>query len=134
LAVFVGLLPAFLVKEFGTNVDITSTDIVIGIKKYLMEDKVMTDAISKFTRSAGNLNSPTDKANSKSGQESVAVSKPSSSTDEVVLSKAAASALAANDFDNNKVEQIKRQIAEGKYPLDSKVIAENFVALESMIE
>ena len=99
-----------------------------------MEDKVMTDAISKFTRSAGNLNSPADKANSKIGQASVGVSKPSSSTDEVVLSKVAASALAANDFDNNKVEQIKRQIAEGKYPLDSKVIAENFVALESMIE
>ena len=56
------------------------------------------------------------------------------STDEVVLSKAAASALAASDFDNSKVEQIKRQISEGKYPLDSKVIAENFVALESMIE
>ena len=95
----------------------------------------MTDAISKFTRSAGAPNSPTDRASAKGGETSVDVSKPSSSsTDEVVLSKAAASALAANDFDNNKVEQIKRQISEGKYPLDSKVIAENFVALESMIE
>ena len=64
----------------------------------------------------------------------VGVSKPTTSNDEVVLSKAAASALAASDFDNTKVEQIKRQISEGKYPLDSKVIAENFVALESMIE
>ena len=94
----------------------------------------MTDAISKFTRSAGALNSPADRAGAKGGETSVGVSKPSSSTDEVVLSKAAASALAVSDFDNNKVEQIKRQISEGKYPLDSKVIAENFVALESMIE
>ena len=94
----------------------------------------MTDAISKYTRSAGNLNSPTDRANSKTGQVGTDVNKAQSSTDEVVLSKAAASALSASDFDNKKVEQIKQQISEGKYPLDSKVIAENFVALESMIE
>ena len=94
----------------------------------------MTDAISKFTRPAGTLNSPADRTSPKSSQDGVGVNKPSTSTDEVVLSKAAASALAASDFDNSKVEQIKRQISEGKYPLDSKVIAENFVALESMIE
>ena len=94
----------------------------------------MTDAISKYTRPAGTLNSPADRANTKSGQVDSGVSKPSSTTDEVVLSEAAASALSANDFDSKKVEQIKQQISEGKYPLDSKVIAENFVALESMIE
>ena len=94
----------------------------------------MTDAISKYTRSAGTLNSPVDRANTKSGQASAGASKTSPSTDEVVLSEAATSALSANDFDSKKVEQIKQQISEGKYPLDSKVIAENFVALESMIE
>ena len=94
----------------------------------------MTDAISKYTRSAGTLNSPADRANTKTGQVGAGASKTSPSTDEVVLSEAAASALSANDFDNKKVEQIKQQISEGKYPLDSKVIAENFVALESMIE
>ena len=99
-----------------------------------MEDKKMTDAISKYTRSAGNMNSPADRANAKTGQVGTGVTKTPSSKDEVVLSEAAASALSANDFDNKKVEQIKQQISEGKYPLDSKVIAENFVALESMIE
>lgn len=94
----------------------------------------MTDAISKYTRSAGTLNTPADKANNKPGQSSAGASKAPSPTDEVVLSKAASSALSANDFDSQKVEQIKQQISEGKYPLDSKVIAENFVALESMIE
>ena len=94
----------------------------------------MTDAISKYTRSAGTLNSTADRANTKPGQASAGASKTPPSTDEVVLSEAAASALSASDFDNKKVEQIKQQISEGKYPLDSKVIAENFVALESMIE
>ena len=94
----------------------------------------MTDAISKYTRSAGTVNSQADRANPKTGQVGVGVSKPSASTDEVVLSEAAASALSTNDFDSSKVAQIKKQISEGKYPLDSKVIAENFVALESMIE
>ena len=42
--------------------------------------------------------------------------------------------MSVSDFDNNKVEEIKRQISQGKYPLDSKVIAKNFLALESMID
>ena len=42
--------------------------------------------------------------------------------------------MKSKDFDSSKVDEIKRQISEGKYPLDSKVIAKNFVALESMID
>ena len=38
------------------------------------------------------------------------------------------------DLISTKVDEIKRQISEGRYPLDSKVIAKNFVALESMID
>ena len=95
----------------------------------------MTDAISKFTRQAGVPNSTADKASqSKVSAERPDQSKASKSTDEVILSKAAESAMKSNDFDSSKVDEIKRQISEGKYPLDSKVIAKNFVALESMID
>ena len=65
----------------------------------------MTDAISKYTRSAGTLNSPADRANTKPGQASAGASKISPSTDEVVLSEAAASALSANDFDSKKLSK-----------------------------
>ena len=37
------------------------------------------------------------------------------------------------EFDRAKVEAIKTAIQEGKYPVDSRRIAENFVALEKMI-
>jgi negative regulator of flagellin synthesis FlgM len=95
----------------------------------------MTDAISKFTRQAGVTNSTADKASqSKDSAGRPDQSKASTSTDEVILSKAAESAMKSNDFDSSKVDEIKRQISEGKYPLDSKVIAKNFVALESMID
>ena len=95
----------------------------------------MTDAISKFSRQAGVPNSPADKASQKNvSADRLGQSGASTSTDEVILSKAAESAMSVSDFDNNKVEEIKRQISQGKYPLDSKVIAKNFVALESMID
>ena len=92
------------------------------------------DAISKFTRATGNVNATNDKSGAKSAPPNTESSKGTSETDKVVLSEAVATALRTNDFDNSKVDKIKQQIAEGKYPLDSKVIAENFVALESMID
>ena len=95
----------------------------------------MTDAISKFTRQAGVQSSSADKASQKNvSAERPNQSKASTSTDEVILSSAAESAMKASDFDSNKVDEIKKQISQGKYPLDSKVIAKNFVALESMID
>lgn len=53
--------------------------------------------------------------------------------DEVKLSGIAAKAASGPDFDRDKVESIKRAIEEGNYPLDSRRIAESFVALEKII-
>jgi negative regulator of flagellin synthesis FlgM len=41
--------------------------------------------------------------------------------------------LANAEFDATKVARIKEAIEQGNYPLDSKRIAENFMAIESMI-
>jgi len=53
--------------------------------------------------------------------------------DRVELSGVQEKAMAAPDFDSEKVERIKQAIREGNYPLDSRRIAENFMALERMI-
>lgn len=53
--------------------------------------------------------------------------------DEVKLSGVAARAASGPDFDREKVERIKKAIEEGNYPLDSRRIAESFVALEKII-
>jgi negative regulator of flagellin synthesis FlgM len=41
--------------------------------------------------------------------------------------------MAAGDFDEAKVANIKQALAEGNYPLDERRIAESFVAIESML-
>lgn len=53
--------------------------------------------------------------------------------DELQLSVVAQAALAEPEFDRAKVETIKEAIQNGRYPLDSRRMAENFVALENMI-
>lgn len=53
--------------------------------------------------------------------------------DQLELSPAARLAAAEPGIDRAKIEAIKRQIEEGKYPLDPRRIAENFMALEQMI-
>jgi negative regulator of flagellin synthesis FlgM len=50
------------------------------------------------------------------------------------LSKIAQEALQEPEFDRAKVEAIKTAIQQGQYPLDSRRIAENFVAIEKMIK
>jgi anti-sigma28 factor (negative regulator of flagellin synthesis) len=37
------------------------------------------------------------------------------------------------DFDRVKVESIKAALRDGAYPINPRLIAENFVALEKMI-
>lgn len=39
----------------------------------------------------------------------------------------------SSDFDEAKVQSIKRAIEEGKYPLDPKRIAESFLSIENLI-
>ena len=53
--------------------------------------------------------------------------------DKIDFSAEAARLIAEPGFDATKVATIKQAIASGNYPLDPKRIAENFVALESMI-
>jgi negative regulator of flagellin synthesis FlgM len=53
--------------------------------------------------------------------------------DELVLSDTARSIAASEAFDREKVEAIKLAISEGNYPLDSRRIAENFLALERLL-
>jgi negative regulator of flagellin synthesis FlgM len=38
------------------------------------------------------------------------------------------------EFDRAKVEAIKLAIQQGQYPLDTRRIAENFLAIEKMIK
>jgi flagellar biosynthesis anti-sigma factor FlgM len=50
------------------------------------------------------------------------------------LSETARRTMADPSFDRAKVEAIKTALREGTYPLDSRKIAESFVALERMID
>tara|TARA_B110000902_G_C14188671_1_gene543328 strand:- start:938 stop:1243 length:306 start_codon:yes stop_codon:yes gene_type:complete len=98
----------------------------------------MTDGISKLSRSAVEMNSNADKLKNSKASADTAADKASSASyapanDEVILSKAAESAMATGDFDAAKVAQIKQALAEGNYPLDERRIAESFVAIESML-
>jgi len=53
--------------------------------------------------------------------------------DRIDLSAEATRLIAEPGFDAGKVAAIRQAIVEGNYPLDSKRIAESFVALEKMI-
>ena len=53
--------------------------------------------------------------------------------DQVSLSPEMTKALEEATFDAAKVANIKEAIENGNYPLDSRKIAENFVALERLI-
>ncbi len=55
-------------------------------------------------------------------------------TDELQLSDIARKAMHEPEFDRAKVDAIRTAIQQGQYPLDSRRIAENFVAIEKMIK
>jgi negative regulator of flagellin synthesis FlgM len=98
----------------------------------------MTDGISKLGRSAVEMNSSAEKLKNNKAAAGAAAENASAAprppaNDEVILSKAAETALASGDFDEAKVAQIKQALAEGSYPLDERRIAESFVAIESML-
>ncbi len=103
----------------------------------------MTDAISQYGRqnlSDNAVRSSADKVKKSSTSQSASStgsserSAPASrGEDTVALSSVAQRAMAEPDFDRAKVEAIKQAISEGQYPLDSRRIAESFVAIERMI-
>ncbi len=53
--------------------------------------------------------------------------------DQLELSKIAQKAMAEPAFDRHKIESIKQALKEGNYPLNSRHIAESFVAMEKLI-
>lgn len=55
-------------------------------------------------------------------------------SDELQLSDVARHAMQEPEFDRAKVAAIKTAIEQGQYPLDSRRIAENFMAIEKMIK
>ncbi len=98
----------------------------------------MTDPISHFSRMAqmdANVRqaAKAEKRTSEAAQEA-ATAAPERRDDEVQLSDVARQAMREPEFDRAKVEAIKTAIAQGQYPLDSRRIAESFVALERMIK
>ena len=97
----------------------------------------MTDSISQLGKASVQVNSGADKIKSRSADAAApqapdkAIARPG--TDEIVLSAVVETALANAEFDATKVARIKEAIEQGNYPLDSKRIAENFMAIENMI-
>jgi negative regulator of flagellin synthesis FlgM len=99
----------------------------------------MTDSISQFGRKA-QIDSASRQAVAKgeprmfspASQETTRSAAPA--TDELRLSKVAQQAMQEPEFDRAKVEAIKTAIQQGQYPMDSRRIAENFVAIEKMIK
>jgi negative regulator of flagellin synthesis FlgM len=106
----------------------------------------MTDAISQYGRqnlSDNTVRSSADKVKKSSTSQSASSTGSTGSSersapasrgeDTVALSSVAQRAMAEPDFDRAKVEAIKQAISQGQYPLDSRRIAESFVAIERMI-
>ncbi len=97
----------------------------------------MTDPISNLTSSNALDKATLEKSKRKAGDSAVnnaaARSAPSALKDEVVLSNIAKRAQEEPAFDRAKVESIKQAIKDGNYPMNSRRIAESFVAIEKMI-
>lgn len=107
----------------------------------------MTDAISQYGRLGqldNSVRSALDRQDKKvateanaPGQTALAAEKKPSvvkpGADMLILSDVAKKAMDEPSFDRAKVESIKKAIQEGQYPLDSRRIAESFMAIERMI-
>lgn len=104
----------------------------------------MNDAISNYgrmTQSNSVLRSAIDKAENRSPSAAQAkedldpsMKKVSSAgLDQLSLSNVPQKLMEQPDFDFNKVEAMAQAIREGNYPVNPRLIAENFVALEKLI-
>lgn len=99
----------------------------------------MTDPISSFRRVAqmdASSRQATEKVKERA-PETAPQTSPNAQvmrSDEVKLSEAAQKAMQEPEFDRAKVEAIKTAIQQGQYPMDSRRIAENFIAIEKMIK
>jgi negative regulator of flagellin synthesis FlgM len=106
----------------------------------------MTDPINTYSRPLGSpgVNSSRapsrqegSKASAEVGEgiaESLGGAQRPVQDEKLELSETARRTMADPSFDRAKVEAIKAALREGTYPLDSRKIAESFVALERMID
>ncbi|MDP4623401.1 MAG: flagellar biosynthesis anti-sigma factor FlgM [Hydrogenophaga sp.] len=99
----------------------------------------MTDPISSFRRVA-QMDSSNRQAAAKAQERSsdaaseTLLKAATAQSDEVKLSEVAQKAMQEPEFDRAKVEAIKLAIQQGQYPMDTRRIAENFMAIEKMIQ
>jgi negative regulator of flagellin synthesis FlgM len=98
----------------------------------------MTDLISSKGRMATSGPSNRELMEKAEGRKSSASDAASSTPapavrDEFVPSDVAKQAMSSEPFDQAKVDSIKQAIQDGQYPLDSRRIAESFLAVERMI-
>ena len=102
----------------------------------------MTDPVSNFGRRAqsdSSVRSAIDKAAPKPTSPdapSAGALKPSTHApgpDALQLTNVTARAMAEPDFDRVKVDAIKQALKDGNYPLNPRLIAESFHAIEQMI-
>lgn len=99
----------------------------------------MTDPISSFRRVA-QMDASTRQAAAKVQERPPEAAVPTNAnasvgrSDEVKLSEVAQKAMQEPEFDRAKVQAIKTAIQQGQYPMDSRRIAENFMAIEKMIK
>ncbi len=105
----------------------------------------MTDAISHQARVAQSntaARNALDKVEKKSAplaqqapeEPKIAREKPAAESDSVSLTNVNQKVKDQPDFDRAKVEAIKSALKDGNYPLNPRRIAENFVAIEQMIQ
>ena len=106
----------------------------------------MTDPISTYGRPLGvNGNRSTARQETSKGVSEATPQTPSAARspdtpsrpvqgEQLQLSETARRTMADPVFDRAKVDAIKTALREGTYPLDSRKIAESFVALERLID
>ena len=102
------------------------------ISAYLRQNQ--TDAVARKAADQTKVEPGTGDA--KSVDKTNAASKVSANLgdDVLQLSDVAQKAMDAPSFDRTRVDAIKQSIAENGYPVDPRRIAEQFVAIEKMIQ
>jgi negative regulator of flagellin synthesis FlgM len=85
-------------------------------------------------KAAANRPAPAEKAPAAAAPERPQAAAPARLQDDTLeLSDAARQSMAEPGFDRAKVDAIKLALQQGQYPLDSRRMAENFLAIEKMI-
>ena len=94
----------------------------------------MSEPINSINSRATQPDRPTSLNPKKNTDVTTSNDKPVSMRDEFILSDVAKKALEQEpSFDREKIDAIRLAIQEGNYPLNTRRIAENFIAMESMI-